>query len=607
MADLFPSISDIQSTTRVFMPHETIHHPCDIILVVEDGKGFKAHRRVLSEASPFFEKLLNIDMKESKEGIVRLEMLTEAVLRDILEFVYTGSVQISDDNALDLIAMADYLFLPLLKVPAERFLAQNLRTTCCISTYYFAERYRCEKLMSTTRSFILSNFTTVAKTEEFLNMSSKELIKWISSEQIVINAEEDVFKIILIWINGDKLERKKYFPQLFRQVRLPYVSRDYLRGHIMTNCFVKDDKFCLNLVKGTLKVIDGQVNYTFSVKPRKSLHTPVVVTCLSCMKKRGQILCYFPREDLWCELNGTVPSNSDGVMFSCHGKLYFICRTVEPSLLCYDSVINCWTSLPFNEERRLLQIFVGNENEAYALFCEGRTCEKRRLSTITKYNPKSNSWKDVSSSFDLGEREGICIVAKDNFVYFLGGGKKIPTGGGLYQPITYEPTLTRDADRYDLVKDKWDKMADMRAARWGAKAAIAHEKIFITGGIVPGYHGITKEGFHHFGIRFNFEMYNEATNEWQSIADLSVPSDSYIQGTMMCIDGQLCVLGVYLDKRAVGQIEAYDPEKNVWSKKTDIPIGRMFSMDILMSCNMIVSMASKFVGKRSSPIDYLSP
>ena len=147
------------------------------------------------------------------------------------------------------------------------------------------------------------------------------------------------------------------------------------------------------------------------------------------MKKEGQILCYFPCEDLWCELNGTVPANSNGVMFSCHGKLYFICRTAEPSLLCYDSVINCWTSSPFNEERLLLQIFVGNGNEVYALFCEGRTCEKRRLSTITKYNPKSNSWEDVSSSFDLGEREGICIVAKDNFVYFLGGGKKIPTGG----------------------------------------------------------------------------------------------------------------------------------------------------------------------------------
>ncbi len=62
------------------MPKDTIDQPCDVILVVKDGKQFKAHRHVLSDASPFFEKLLNSDMKESKEGVVRLEMFSESVM-----------------------------------------------------------------------------------------------------------------------------------------------------------------------------------------------------------------------------------------------------------------------------------------------------------------------------------------------------------------------------------------------------------------------------------------------------------------------------------------------------------------------------------------------
>ncbi|XP_078347074.1 uncharacterized protein LOC144632325 [Oculina patagonica] len=74
-----------------FMPKDTIDQPCDFILVVKDGKQFKAHRQVLSEASPFFEKLLNSDMKESKEGVVRLEMFSETVMENTLEFIYTGS------------------------------------------------------------------------------------------------------------------------------------------------------------------------------------------------------------------------------------------------------------------------------------------------------------------------------------------------------------------------------------------------------------------------------------------------------------------------------------------------------------------------------------
>ena len=46
--------------------------------------------------------------------------------------------------------------------------------------------------------------------------------------------------------------------------------------------------------------------------------------------------------------------------------------------------------------------------------------KKRHLSFLTKYNPQLNSWEDISS-FDLATRTLTCVVAKDNFIYFLGG------------------------------------------------------------------------------------------------------------------------------------------------------------------------------------------
>ena len=85
---------------EVFIPKDTLDQPCDVILVVEGGKEFKAHRQVLSEASPFFEKVMNSDMKESKEGIVRLKTFSESVVRNTQEFIYTGHVQIlTQENA----------------------------------------------------------------------------------------------------------------------------------------------------------------------------------------------------------------------------------------------------------------------------------------------------------------------------------------------------------------------------------------------------------------------------------------------------------------------------------------------------------------------------
>ena len=120
--------SKIPSAKQEFIPQETLDNPCDITLVVDGGKKFRAHRRVLSKASPFFEKLFNSDMRESQEGVVRLEMLTERGLSDILEFIYTGSVQIStEENAQYLIVMADYLLLPQLKTIAEKNSIEKLK------------------------------------------------------------------------------------------------------------------------------------------------------------------------------------------------------------------------------------------------------------------------------------------------------------------------------------------------------------------------------------------------------------------------------------------------------------------------------------------------
>ena len=48
-------------------------HLCDITLITKDDKEFKAHRNVLSAASPFFFKLLQSDMRENREGIVRFQ------------------------------------------------------------------------------------------------------------------------------------------------------------------------------------------------------------------------------------------------------------------------------------------------------------------------------------------------------------------------------------------------------------------------------------------------------------------------------------------------------------------------------------------------------
>jgi len=243
---------------------------CDVILVVKDGKEFKAHKRVLSEASPFFEKLLNSDMKESREGIVRLEMFSESAMRNTLQFIYTGDVQIlAEENARDLVISADYLFLPNLKTLAEAALVKMLNTSNCISVYNFSQSYHCQELLAKTEKYILANFTAVYETnrEEVLNMSSKEMEMWLSSDEINVGAEEDVFNIILAWIDHNRSKRQKYFVELFRHVRLVFASRDFLSSDILMNDLVKDNESCPNRVVDAINLIDSHKYCNLSISP----------------------------------------------------------------------------------------------------------------------------------------------------------------------------------------------------------------------------------------------------------------------------------------------------------------------------------------------------
>ena len=80
-----------------------------------DKARLKAHRIVLCASSPFFYNALNSDMKENKERVIRLEETSKAVTEEVLEYLYTGHLDINEHNAFDLLAAADYFLIPILK------------------------------------------------------------------------------------------------------------------------------------------------------------------------------------------------------------------------------------------------------------------------------------------------------------------------------------------------------------------------------------------------------------------------------------------------------------------------------------------------------------
>ena len=504
---------------------------CNITLVAKEGNEFKAHRNVLSAASPFFSKLLQSEMKEKEEGVIRFEEISKSILSDVLEFIYTGSVEINEKNARDLIIAADYLLLESLKIISGRFLEKQMTTCNCISTFHFAEKYRCEELVLRSTKFIQDNFTSVAKSDEFLNLDAEEVEKWISSENILVAAEEDVFRIILNWIEQNKRERKDKFEQLFRHVRLVLLSRDSLFSDVVTNELVTEHFSILRRVTDAIKSVSAATEDAQIQPARRRLETHAIV-----VRGGKTTYCYLPEKDKWKRLADGLSEDRDHTrqLIKFRDQLYSFPRSRSAETERYDPAFNSWTTLKLSPpfEKLSLAVVNGKIHAIYRL--NGST------PVIQRYDIESCAWETLTSSQDFHYRYDSCVVALGNCLYVLGG------------PST-------KAGKFDTAEGKWEEIASMQTRKRSAFGVATQGKIFVC------------------DTSHRCEVYEVLTNEWQTIARSNHNLSRLC--CMVCLNEIVYVVGTvegYCSSQPDEMIvvKSYDPKLGKWIQKTSIPINK---------------------------------
>ena len=509
---------------------------CDITLVAKEGNEFKAHKNILSAASPFFSKLFNSDMREKEEGVVRFEEISESILGVILKFIYTGSIKVNIENAMNLIMAADYLLLESLKVIAGRFLEKKMSTDNCISTFHFAEKYRCEELVLCSTKFIQDNFTSVAESDEFLNLEAEEVEKWISSENVLVEAEEDVFRVIVNWVEQNKRERKVKFEQLFRHVRLVLLSRDFLFSDIVTNELVTEHFSILRRVTDAIKLVRASSEDTQIQPARRRLQTHAIV-----VRGGKKTYCYLPEKDEWKRLADGLSEdrNHTTQMINFRDQLFSFPGSRYADTERYDPFFNSWTALRLSRPFEKVSLAVLN-GKIHAIYCPRRGS----IPVIARYDVELCTWETLSSSQNFHYRDESCVVAFGNCLYVLGG-------------------CSKKAGRFDTVENKWEDIASMQTGMNSAFGVAIQGKIFVCN-------------------RFcDCAVYEVSTNEWQTMASLrkwNVDSRFRLR-SVVSLNQTLHAVGTVranysLKPDEMIVVKSYDPKLNKWIQKTSIPINK---------------------------------
>ena len=506
----------------------------DVTLVLKDDKEIRVNGNELSAASDFFFTLQNTDMEERREGIIRLEHISENVMRDVLEFCRSGTVHITNvQHAQDLFKAADYFLIPGLKEAAEGFLRQTLQPSNCISIYYFAERYPCgevAQLAVTAREYIFANFADVAESQEFLQLESQEVEKWICCDEIVVSSEEVVFRIILNWTNQANSQRRRNFFELFRHVRLSFISRGFLKKHVVTNRFVKESSCCLKRVKDALKGI-----FLLSDDPQQSPRTWSDSHLVIFIGTES--LCYDTVKDKWYRLPVSLMHLSQyprGIPFETiflRGEDYrFPCLGQYDRGYSYNYHPSSGRWQTRSIGPRMHAVAAGLAQRIYFIDVRSKSIQYKSFS-----NPRT--WTVVSS----GEEtpfidDGVIAVPMGVFLYVLGTGLN-----------------KRQARRYDT---KWERIADMNEEKHNGCDVAAHGKIFVVSGAVV-----------------SFEMYDVSSNQWQNVAlSLHTRPARLRVASMVCLNDLLCMVTVNSTFPFASTVEIYDIKNNKWKGKSKIPV-----------------------------------
>ncbi|VDL79656.1 unnamed protein product [Nippostrongylus brasiliensis] len=121
--------------------------------------SIRAHKFVLAAASPYFrEKLSSDSYVESKEICVVVKDIDDKTLRLLVDYMYTGRLDINENNVRALYGAAEILHLDSVRSECSWYLKEHLSVSNCMEIAAFAKAHNCTELDDAAVSFAGQHF-----------------------------------------------------------------------------------------------------------------------------------------------------------------------------------------------------------------------------------------------------------------------------------------------------------------------------------------------------------------------------------------------------------------------------------------------------------------
>ncbi|XP_030638669.1 kelch-like protein 23 [Chanos chanos] len=512
----------------------------DVTLQSGTGQVFHCHRAALAARSPFFCVMFKADMKERTDGFVRLPRLDDDVLGALIDFIYTSTVTVTQDNVERLLEAADLLQLGPVKRACEEFLTRLLDVDNCLGMQAFAELHTCGNLEKEARRVVLSRFEELIGQEEFLEIGFQRFQVILSAENLNVRREWTLLEAVVRWVGHDIAERLAYIGDLLHSLCLDLDELQFASVLDLQRDFPLSD------MERIFSVISQ------SLKPNLDV--------LSLSSKKPTASLYMIGGYHWHPLS---------------------------EVHAWNPLTDAWvqgTDMPDHTRESYSVAQLGAN-----IYVTGgyRTDTTEALDTVWVYNGDGDEW--TAGCNMLWARYYHCSVALHGCVYVIGGYR----GGAP----------TAETEFYDPLKRKWVAAASMVQGVGNATACVLHDTIYVTGGHYGNKGNCTYEKIQMYRADVNewsvatscphpeyglssvslnnclylvggqtgaTDCYDPERNKWSTFTEMKEKrmecGAAVINGCIYVTGGYSHSKGAYLDT-----IERYDPDTDAWEIVGNLP------------------------------------
>ena len=185
--------------------------------------------------------------------MITLKEVDSSAVESLISFVYTSSIEVTEDNVQALLPAANLLQLTEVCDACCSFLKRQLHSSNCLGIMAFADLHSCSNLFTESQRFARKHFPEVRMSEEFIQLSAHNVADLISSSDLGVLSEEDVFEAVIQWVSHDRKTRDDHLPTLIKCVRYYLLTQNYLLKHVSENKLLKSSPSCQDFIIKALK------------------------------------------------------------------------------------------------------------------------------------------------------------------------------------------------------------------------------------------------------------------------------------------------------------------------------------------------------------------